>query len=113
MADIQSPDIDNDGYPTDEWLAAIAEANMQPPVADEWLRTVFPEAVEQIPHAALHKTLTKDIFDKPIIRLEFSTGGWSGAEGLIEAALTNFWIRCRHIHWTRGGLYIFELPPHP
>lgn len=50
---------------------------------------------------------------EPIIAVAFHTGGWSGAEDLIDAMLRNFWINHLHTKWERGGHFYFELPVTP
>ena len=51
-----------------------------------------------------------DEIDGECFRVRFATGGWSGAEELIEVVLAHFWMRHFHVEWQRGGLYIFHVP---
>ena len=48
--------------------------------------------------------------DEPVKRIEYHTGGWSGAEDLISAMLGQFWIGHFHTRWERGGHFYFEVP---
>jgi hypothetical protein len=44
-------------------------------------------------------------------RVEYITGGWSGAEDhLIGAMLNQFWIKHYHSLWKRRGYFVFEVP---
>jgi hypothetical protein len=40
----------------------------------------------------------------------FSTGGWSGAEQLMDLIESRFDARCHIYQWQRGGHYEFRMP---
>ena len=42
--------------------------------------------------------------------IRFATGGWSGNEDMIDAAMMNVMVRLCWRLSARGGLYVFELP---
>jgi hypothetical protein len=92
--------MDEDGYPTDEELAAI----------ESWEVVDIMGLVEYVMdlwHWSDYATLTHDV-DKCL--LELHTGGWSGNESIIDTLMgTMFWGAC----WEksmRGGHYWFDIP---
>ena len=101
--------LDNDGYPTDEFLERIGKLEVIP---DIW------EFIDEIQEAwwmadwgfRLTKPYrTKD--DKYRHRtLELHTGGWSGNESIIYA-LKNSMLWAMYWRKTiRGGHYYFKIP---
>lgn len=109
------PECD-DGYPTEDWLFELkpTEENrfgVSLKDADRLLLETLPAACEQISCCSCEIEDAADEFTgKPIKRIHFSTGGWSGAEDLIAALLQHFWVQYRHVQWRRGGHFIFEVP---
>lgn len=101
---------DGEGYPTDEWLDALAAHKMDFRAAARFLVEGFPAACAEI--ACCRVTVTDAIndFDDPGIEIEFVTGGWSGAEALIGTMLADFSIKHFHRRWEAGGLYVFFVP---
>jgi hypothetical protein len=103
-------EVDEDGYPTDESLKRLGETRFDPPYAAQFLYDEFEKIVNQIPCASIWFVEGKDILDHPNTLINFTTGGWSGAESLIGTLLNNFWIKHYHSMWKRGGLYVFDIP---
>jgi len=100
--------LDDEGYPTDEWL--------------QCLKTYKPD--ESLPLLTFVKTILVDgwyMSDwgfklgkkyKGKHKLELHTGGWSGNENTIEAIKSNMWLthfQMRYVMWRAGGHYYFEL----
>lgn len=110
---IESYDSD-EGYPSEAW---IEKFNALPTQTIKWAEAA-DFLVNQLPRIA--KTIscmqvrienaTDDFHDKPMKRIEYITGGWSGAEDLISAMLRQFWIGHYHSLWKRGGYFVFEVP---
>lgn len=103
---------DADGYPTEDSLDALETANRNSFGIEEaarYLRQELAKCAENCV-ASYEEQPATDIVDRPCLHLHFSTGGWSGAEDLIAALMTKFWIAHIHLQWRRGGHYIFEVP---
>jgi hypothetical protein len=105
------PEIDyEEGYPVDEDFAEFTASN--PPLSFEasgaWLLRELPRAAENM-CCSCKISKGRDFIGKPVQRIHFSTGGWSGAESII--ALINRRVDL-HYHlqsWRRGGHYVFEI----
>lgn len=102
-------EFDSDHYPT---AASLARFDMSLPAepAGEWLTTVFPKLVDEIGYGETFVSAETNWFGKPIWRIRYSTGGWSGQESFIEA-LHNTMAHC--LYWQesrRGGHYVYEVP---
>lgn len=101
----------DDGYPVDEDFASFTAK--EPPLsfaaAGEWLLRELPSAAENM-CCSCRITRGKDIVGRPVHRIAFSTGGWSGAESII--ALIERRADLNHLmqSWRRGGHYVFEVP---
>jgi hypothetical protein len=108
--DIFSPEGDDDGYLTDEWLDALRSHKFTPAEAKQFLLQTFPAACEMMRCCRVDVTDGKDSIDNPCKVVRFVTGGWSGAEELIGVMLDHFFIAYHHESWRRGGLYVFEVP---
>lgn len=98
--------LDNDEYPTEEFLTFIREY-----VPDDSLTLIhFVERVLidgwWMPDWGfrLHKKY------KGKRKLELHTGGWSGNEETISALLSNIYFRTYYVMWRTGGHYYFEIP---
>jgi len=53
-----------------------------------------------------------DLHNKPVVKLELHTGGWSGNEDIINALLKNqMFTMLWYSQWNRGGHYKFEIDP--
>lgn len=103
----------DDCYPTDESIEAAMDffekATLDFMEAAKFLVRELPKCARNC-CASCEMSDTKDNFGAQVKRIEFSTGGWSGAEelvGLVESRfdLRNFWKS-----WHRGGHYVFEVP---
>lgn len=96
-------------YPSEEWLESLANANdvSQLPT---WMARTFPQIVAQIGYGHVDSFDGFDDFGAPITVIRYSTGGWSGQEGLITAIQRNMaWMLYAH-SWHRGGHYEFRIP---
>lgn len=112
----RQPDIDEDGYPTEETLDEMC-AYLRGPVGDELKRrfehvlTVF---IESTIYASGGWVDGIDIRGKPTRVFSFSTGGWSGCEDFIYR-LRNFdggaglgWM-CYWARQDRSGHFYFDI----
>jgi len=99
--------LDDDGYPTDEYLESIEKWNY---------KLGFGELMKHVRQgwwcgsSLWDEVDILDDFDKVATQYRISTGGWSGNEDIIGAMQNNalFWIS----YWVqsrRGGHYIFEV----
>jgi len=93
--------FDDDGYPSEEFLNAIAEANYK-----EGFETILDRALSA--HIYPHYWEKEDRGDHWLYYV--STGGWSGNEDIIAALQRNtmFWMVC----WQqskRGGHFQFRV----
>ena len=100
------PEFNSDGYPTKETLKTIRQWSDYTPdgqiqlldfVRDAWS---YPERVERMVISEENKTM----------QYNFSTGGWSGNEDIIDALNNNVmaWMLCWHSS-SRGGHYVFQV----
>jgi hypothetical protein len=103
-----------EGYPSKEWIEkfhALPPGSIKPDEADDFLINQLPGIAKTISCMQVIISDAKDDYsDRPLKRVEYITGGWSGAEDLIEVMLSQFWINHRHSLWKRGGYYVFEVP---
>ncbi len=107
---IDSLNIDANGYPDEAVLERIRALD------DDFLRFMledFPVLAEQA--ACIYGKITsedvKDVIGRPVRRLTFVTGGWSGCEDFIEAVLCIPIVRLLYYAaWFRGGKHVFEVP---
>lgn len=105
----------DDCYPTDESIDAaerfLKEDSLDFHGAAAWLLTELPKCAANC-CASCEVTDSTDILDHPVKRIEFSTGGWSGAEEIMGLIESRFDLRHFMFSWQRGGHYVFEVPPH-
>jgi hypothetical protein len=106
------PGIEYDGaYPIDEDFADWTSTD--PPLsfslAGEWLLRELPRACEHM-CCSCHITRGKSLMDRPVHRIHFSTGGWSGAESIIALINRRVDLERLMLTWRRGGHYVFEVP---
>lgn len=98
--------LDNEGYPTDEFLKFIRDYTHETmPILD---------FIEIISHHWYFGDWGFKLSRKynGIRKLELHTGGWSGNESIIEAIKGNFWLthfQMRYVQWRTGGHYYFEI----
>ena len=100
-------------YPSEESLAALVE---QPFNFNDAARFV----VEHLPKANIYQgdgwrgvsvERARDSYTKqPMVRVVYATGGWSGNESVIEAALERADVSFFLVEWRRGGQFVFEIP---
>src|SRR4051812_8469172 len=95
------------GYPADEWIDRFDSFHatlFKPWQAADFLVNRLPDIAKTISCMQVRIEDAKDDYsDKPLKRIEYITGGWSGAEALIDAMLGQFWIKHYHSLWKRGG----------
>ena len=98
--------LDNDGYPTEEYLQFIKAYEGQSPIMD-FIAILMDGWWCNDWGFVLHRKY------KGVRKMELHTGGWSGNEDIIEAlhGAWNgmFWF----LYWqksTRGGHYYFTIP---
>ena len=110
---IESYDSD-EGYPSEEWIDkfnTLGFTAISPHEAADFLVNRLPELSKSISCMQVRIEDAKDDYhEKPLKRIEYITGGWSGAEDLIGAMLRQFWIRHYHSLWKRGGYFVFDVP---
>lgn len=110
---MSAPKIEwEDGYPTDESLAAAKvffDTSGLRKESAEWLRRTLSECARMC-CASYHEVEALSVSETPVWHLHFSTGGWSGAEDVIELVENCFFLAGLMIEWRRGGHYIFEVP---
>jgi hypothetical protein len=102
------PLLDDEGYPTEQWLRYIREFK-----PDENFGIIaFVYLLSEgwwMPERGHY--LSKQYRGKREFILH--TGGWSGNEGIIDAILSNINltdIYMKYMKWRRGGHYYFEIP---
>jgi hypothetical protein len=103
----------DEGYPAEAWIDrfnALPFTAITPAEAADFLVNRLPEIAKTISCMQVVISDDKDEYrDEPLKRIEYITGGWSGAEDLIGAMLKQLWIRQRHTLWKRGGYFVFEV----
>lgn len=103
-----------EGYPAEPWIDAFNALHItafNPQEAADFLVNRLPELKKSISCMSVEIAEGKDRWtNAPLTLVEYHTGGWSGAEDLIEAMLGQFWIRHYHTTWHRGGHFYFEVP---
>lgn len=100
--------LDNEGYPTDEWLEFLRKYN--PGSNEEALKFVKEVLPDGWYYWVWGVKLRRKYRGRRI--LELHTGGWSGNEDVINAMLSNMYltgIYMQYMKWYRGGHYYFEI----
>ena len=104
------PEIEwDDCYPTDQSLDAARAAPLDFRDAQEFLRRELAQCAEMCV-ASYQEEDGADFLGRQVLKLFFSTGGWSGAEDLMHVVESRFDTRHYMVQWNRGGHYIFEIP---
>ncbi len=101
---------DDDGYPTDDSLAAIKDLKLDFVEAAKFLRRELKRCSESCCAYYEENTVLDEDIDEDVVRADFSTGGWSGAEDLINTIFRRFDTKHFSVSWRRGGHYVFEFP---
>lgn len=100
--------LDNEGYPTEEWLQYIK--NYKPDESLPLLTFVKMVLVDGWYMSDWGYKLHKKYKRKH--KLELHTGGWSGNEETISAIKSNIWLthfKMKYVMWRVGGHYYFEI----
>jgi hypothetical protein len=100
--------LDNNGYPTDEWLDFIK--NYKPSESLPLIKFVSDFLRYGWWMHEWGFVLHRKYNGKR--RLELHTGGWSGNEEIIDAIKSNMWLthfQMRYVMWETGGHYYFEI----
>lgn len=100
--------LDNEGYPTDEYLYFIE--NYVPDKSLPILKFVEEVLQEGWWMAPRQFVLYKQSRWK--YKLTLHTGGWSGNEDIISAILSNIYLTnfsMNYVMWKVGGHYYFEI----
>jgi hypothetical protein len=105
---MKTPDVilDDEGYPTDEFLQFIAEYKWDVmPIMD------FVNVLQDGWYFGDWGFKLSRKY-KGIRKLQLHTGGWSGNETTINAILSNIYLThylMRYVEWNMGGHYSFEI----
>ena len=100
-------DLDEDGYPTEEFLTSI----------EIWRDRPFTELMDRIKPNWRYSDFgywgeqeVENQHGRMVTEYSISTGGWSGNESIIRALQDNhiFWSLCWYSS-QRGGHYVFEV----
>jgi hypothetical protein len=98
--------LDENGYPTDEWLDFIKDYKPEVMPIMDFLKLLERGWYLSNWGFRLHKKY------KGIRKLELHTGGWSGNEITINVILDNIflkWLHMKYYQWNVGGHYYFEI----
>ena len=107
--------IDQDHYPTENFLKSLEryawESDDIVVAAEEILLEILPEAAKRMEICQCRiKDSVHEYTGRKVKQIEFVTGGWSGAEDLIEAILSTPARMLYYKEWRRGGYHLFEVP---
>lgn len=102
----------DDGYPVDEEFDDYAGLPLDFVKAGRFLLAELPAAAEHC-CASCRVTDMEDDYGRPIKRIDFSTGGWSGAESLMAFIESRIDTNYFKMSWRRGGHYVFDIPQRP
>ena len=107
-------------WPSVEWEEGYPTAEDDEFLTWDGLQLDFQKAaafvLHELPSAAENccaSCAAYDSFDaigRAVWRIEFSTGGWSGAESLMSFIRSRADTRHFMESWKRGGHYVFEIP---
>lgn len=100
---------DSNGYPDAASLRRLSAHSMDFGAAARFIANGLGAKASR--HASLTFSEGKDGFTgEPVRFVLFSTGGWSGNEDLISAAMNRFDVAHFLRQWNAGGHYQFEVP---
>jgi hypothetical protein len=103
--------IDTYGFPTEASVEAIRDADYSGR-GGRWLCEVFPKLARLTPYASIDVTDAEDERGRPCKKVIVATQGWSGAEALVGAVLSNPLLNALYYaKWERGGRHTFLIPP--
>lgn len=115
--DKENKDMASDAWPSVEWEDGYPTAEDDDFMAWDGLPINFKLAarfvVEALSDAANNCCASCDIDrTEKALHVRFSTGGWSGAESLINFIEGRPDTEYFMMSWRRGGHYEFEIPAH-
>lgn len=99
-----------EGYPADAWIdrfEALPRNAFDFREAAHFLISDLPNIAKTI---SCMTVKVADGIEPGIKAVEFHTGGWSGAESLIDVMLRQYAIKQLHHSWQRGGHFYFQVP---
>ena len=102
-------ELDEYGYPPDEWLASIRDARPTMAEAAQWMRETLPDLVGKVGYGRVAFD-TYSTPTGPVHELRIATGGWSGMEDFLSAVMSNVALAYYWQSTHRGGLYVFQVP---
>lgn len=108
--------VDDDGYPTRKSLRSLRRFLNSLSVTDAgtWLVRGFPALVQTVRcgHVDVRENVQNPVGGTVCV-VEYSTGGWSGQEDLVQEVLKSPYLKLfYHTAWRKGGHYTFEVPMH-
>jgi hypothetical protein len=98
--------LDDEGYPTNEFLQFIKEYEPETMLIMEFIDVLKDGWYFGDWGFKLGRKY------KGIRKLQLHTGGWSGNETTINEILGNFWLThfyMKYVKWHAGGHYYFEI----
>lgn len=104
-----------DGYPTaedDEFMAWASFPLNFRQAANFLLRELPKAAANCCAYCSVIDATDDALGGAALKRIEFSTGGWSGAESLIAFINSRKDTSLFMVSWRRGGHYVFDIPAH-
>lgn len=102
-------ELDDHGYPEEACLSALR--NEPGNFRKAALFIIEDLGGGKLPYASASVSEVKEGFTgKPVKKVLFSTGGWSGNEDLMGVLMDRFDV-CHFLRqWNAGGHYQFEIP---
>jgi hypothetical protein len=95
-------EVDSDGYPSESMLDKIPLIGLLDAI--RWVFTELPRLWRTIPYSSC----TVEESEK-VLRVTYSTGGWSGAEAVMTEVLNHRLMASFCVAEHRGGHFTFEI----
>ena len=99
--------LDNDGYPTEEYIKFIKDYTSETMPIINFVLGVLQDGWYFGDWGFKLKRKYRGIR-----KLELHTGGWSGNEEIIYAIKSNLWLtdfKMKYVKWYTGGHFYFEI----
>ncbi len=99
--------LDDEGYPTDEYIAFIKGYTSKTMPIINFVLDILQDNWQ---YGEWGFKLGRVY--KGVRKLELHTGGWSGNEEIIAAITSNIWLtafKMKYVKWYTGGHYYFEI----